>query len=92
MAIGGLLAVVVGLPLTVFLLLMAAFAANPCGAFADGCDSYGRTGAGTDWFANGAVMSTLIVVGGIAMVAVAGVRHYRRNHGATPETPPGPTS
>ena len=77
-AVVGVLAVVIGLPVAGSLFLSSLLSSNACGAFGDGCDDYGETGAGFEWFASGGMIALFVAVGGLAVVIWSVVKGYRR--------------
>ena len=61
----GCLAAIIGFPLAVFLFFLAALSSNPCGAFGDACDDYGKTPASFVWLALGSVVALVVGVCGL---------------------------
>jgi hypothetical protein len=66
----------IGFPLAGFLFLLAGLSSNPCGAFADSCDDYGKTPASFVWLALGSVVALVVAVRGLVVALRA--RRRRR--------------
>lgn len=66
----GIIGLVVAAPATLGLVVLAALLANPCGAFADGCDDYGETSTSGVVAAGLAGLAALVTVAALVAIVV----------------------